>query len=110
MADAGEVLVRFDRPFEVWVYAVGHRQLLLRSVKSDTWTTRVDVLYKDVQAMMLHPQIPRLVLERASKDETREFSAALGRTEVDVYVVSREPLLLVAADGAFWCEDEGELL
>lgn len=108
-AEAAEQLVRLDRPFQVWMYAVGHRQLLLRSVKTDSLTTRVDLLFKDVRAMLMHPRMPGVTLERAAKGEASRFSELLGLPEeTEVYALSREPLLLVAASVAVWHEDEGE--
>lgn len=36
------------RRFQVWTYLVSHSQLLLRSTKEDGYSTRVDVLFRDV--------------------------------------------------------------
>lgn len=108
VASMSEELVRFDRPFQVWAYAIGHRQLLLRSVKSDDHPKRVDVLFKEVEAMLIQPQIPYLLLELATDDEAKRFSGRLGIAGGKVYILTREPLLLVAAGLALWHEDEGE--
>jgi hypothetical protein len=37
-----------DRDFQMWRYTVSHGQLLLRSVRTDVHSTRVDVLFKNV--------------------------------------------------------------
>lgn len=106
--ETGE-LVRFDRPFQVWMFAVGHRELLLRSTKSEKFSTRVDILFKGVEGMLIHPQIDSLVIERAPAEEGKQFGEMLGLSKpTDIYVLSREPLLVVAASVAFWHEDEGE--
>ena len=52
------------RHFELWRYEVGHAQLLLRSVKSDQNQTRIDVLFKVVEAIDLPTSFDGLRLER----------------------------------------------
>jgi hypothetical protein len=105
-----EELVRFERPFQVWAYTVSHRQLLLRSPKSAELPTRVDILFKDVRAMTLHPHISTVRLELASDAEAAELSSHLKLTNVrtNIYVIAHEPLMLVAAGIATWHEDAGE--
>lgn len=44
----GPELLTSDREFRVWSYMVGHRELLLRSLKDDAHPTRVDVLFVSV--------------------------------------------------------------
>ncbi|HEY4199310.1 MAG TPA: hypothetical protein VGM83_02005 [Devosiaceae bacterium] len=44
-----------DRLFEVWQYTVSHRQLLMRSNKSYSAPTRLEVLFKDVAFMAVPP-------------------------------------------------------
>ena len=41
-------LFRYDGRFQWWSYTVSHGQLLLRSTRSATRDTQVDVLFKDV--------------------------------------------------------------
>lgn len=43
------------RLFEAWRYTVNHRQLLLRSNKTEDLSTRIEVLFKDVDFMALPP-------------------------------------------------------
>ena len=42
-----------DRFFQIWRYTVSHRQLLLRSTKSDVAHTRIEILFKDVSLMLM---------------------------------------------------------
>ena len=44
-----------DRFFQAWRYTVSHRQLLLRSTKSDVAQTRIDIVFKDVSLMLIGP-------------------------------------------------------
>lgn len=53
-----------DRHFQVWRYEVGHAQLLLRSVKGDDHGSRIDVLFKAVQAIDLPTTFDGLQIER----------------------------------------------
>lgn len=53
-----------DRHFQIWRYEVGHAQLLIRSVKSDLHSSRVDVLFKAVQAIDLPTRFDGLHVER----------------------------------------------
>jgi len=45
------------REFQVWLYATGHSQLLIRSNKDSSNTTRINLLFKDVS----HISIPILL-------------------------------------------------
>lgn len=60
-------LDRRERAFQVWAYTVGMGRLLLRSTKSETFTTRVDVLFQNVKAMNLGTQLDGLVVSRADE-------------------------------------------
>jgi hypothetical protein len=53
-----------NRRFQVWRYQVGHSQLLLRSVKSAAHASRIDVLFKGVDAIELPTSFDGLVIER----------------------------------------------
>ena len=51
-----------ERLFEVWQYSVSHRQLLLRSNKSNLAPTRIEVLFKDIAFMMIVPTLKGLAI------------------------------------------------
>ena len=46
-----ESLFASPRTFQVWLYTVSHSILLLRSVKDERFSTRIDVLFKPVRFM-----------------------------------------------------------
>jgi len=48
-----EAVYMSDRTFQLWLYTVSHGQMLLRSTKTATEKTRVDLLFKDVHAINL---------------------------------------------------------
>jgi hypothetical protein len=52
-----------DRRFQLWSYRVSHSQLLLRSVKDAEHTSRIDVLFKGVDALDLPTRLDGLVIE-----------------------------------------------
>jgi hypothetical protein len=64
------VVERVDREFQVWAYSVGMARLLLRSTKSDTFATRVDVLFQNVKALKLPTSLDGLLVAEAGADET----------------------------------------
>src|SRR6187402_1389007 len=104
-------LIDFGRPFQIWLYSVSHGQLLLRSNRSDVFTTRVDMLFKDVAAMHLPAMFDGLSLAEASADEARDLNIQLGTLPVGsrkVFVVRGSNFVgYVVAGAAFWHEDEG---
>ncbi len=54
-----------ERMFQVWGYTVSMGRLLLRSTKSETFPTRVDVLFQNVKAIFLPTSLDGLVVEVA---------------------------------------------
>ena len=50
------------RHFQLWSYIVSHRQVLLRSPKSQNWPKRVDVLFKDVSHICLGTRFEGLLI------------------------------------------------
>jgi hypothetical protein len=70
----------FDRMFQLWAYTVGHGQLLLRSVKSDSAPSRVDLAFKDVVALKLPSFFDQLAVEESSARQVAlSESLAAGR-------------------------------
>ncbi|TGP85402.1 MULTISPECIES: hypothetical protein [unclassified Mesorhizobium] len=55
------------RTFQIWLYATGHSQLILRSNKDKFYRTRVNILFKDVSYI----SIP-VILENISIDVSRD--------------------------------------
>jgi hypothetical protein len=58
---------RSVRRFQMWRYEVGHKQLLLRSVKREGATSRVDVLFKNVHAVHLPTSMDGLTIVRSGE-------------------------------------------
>jgi hypothetical protein len=53
-----------SRRFQIWTYQVGHSQLLLRSVKGDDHSSRIDVRFKAVDLIELPSAFDGLVIRR----------------------------------------------
>ncbi len=51
-----------ERFFEVWRYTVSHRQLLLRSNKNNSNSTRIEILFKNVIFMLIVPTLKNLTI------------------------------------------------
>jgi hypothetical protein len=110
-AAAMDQLVCFDRPFQLWKYAVSHGQLLFRSPKSKTCSTRVEVLFKGVAAMLVRSDYDRLVVHVASEEEGMAIAEASGFASLDgrqLYVLEGQPNHFVIAAVVLSLEDDGE--
>lgn len=98
----------------MWKYTVGHRQLLLRSVKSADHPTRIDVLFKGVSQFHLPAVLNGLVIaEESDQNEVRDLFT-LHESEATKKVLKlftargTDFLGYVTARIAFQHEDEGE--
>jgi hypothetical protein len=101
----------FDRPFQVWAYSVSHSQLLLRSPSDKEHRTRVDLLFKNVTAMLLRETYARLHVRAAhAGEETLAIRTLCGIDRGEhrtYYVIEGEPLSFVVAASVGSVEDEG---
>lgn len=101
-----------DRVFQVWVYTVGMRRLLLRSTRSETFGSRVDVLFQNVKAMKLPTRLDGLVVTVAAAGAASEITDATGALpddETAFFVLdSSAGAGYVVAGVVVEVEDEGE--
>jgi hypothetical protein len=67
-----------ERVFQLWAYTVGMGRLLLRSTKSATLATRVDVLFQNVKALKLPTLVEGLVVTVGADETAREIADATG--------------------------------
>jgi len=77
-----EQRLHFERRFQVWYYTVGHSRLLLRSPKTETQQTRVDVLFKDVAALNLPTLMDGITVELADEATTQDLAGRLGASSL----------------------------
>lgn len=57
-----------DRKFQVWKYTVSHAMLLVRSVKDDHHSTRIDVLFVAVEHLDIPTSFDGLCIERNGRE------------------------------------------
>ena len=69
---------RSERVFQIWGYTVGMRRLLLRSTKNETFSTRIDVLFQNVKALLLPTSLEGLVVGPASDSLSERIIADTG--------------------------------
>lgn len=67
-----------DRVFQFWAYTVGMGRLLLRSSKTETFDTRIDVLFQNVKAMKLPTLLDGLVVTVAADGAAVEITEMTG--------------------------------
>ena len=98
-----------DRDFQLWSYVVSHRQLLLRSPKSDGKNTRIDILFKGVTLLMLETSIIGLTV-RAVEQHSVNVQAPLSLSQETVLfqLQSKTGTGYVAAINFDSIEDDGE--
>ena len=100
------------RQFQIWSYTVGHGQLLLRSTKTTDFSTRIDVLFKDVGAIHLPMTLDGLALTEATEDEKVELRPQIASPRLrdrKVFVVSGSNFTgYVVAGMVAWHEDDLE--
>jgi hypothetical protein len=102
----------YERDFQIWLYTVSHGQLLLRSNRSAERGTRVDILFKGVDAIQLPTVLQGLTMAKTPRPEALEISKKLGirlRDSADVFVLRGAHYVgFVIAGAAFVHEDEGQ--
>jgi hypothetical protein len=72
------IIEQTDRRFQLWAYSVGMARLLLRSTKSEVFTTRQDVLFQNVRALKLPTALDGLVIAEADPAEEATIATETG--------------------------------
>lgn len=84
-----------QRSFRLWRAVVGHHQLLLRSTRTETERTRIDVLFKPVRAVKLRTHMNGLRIREADEKEAGRIARDAGEDRIGASVV------FVIESGAF---------
>jgi hypothetical protein len=106
------IIVSFSRRFQVWSYAVGHGQLLLRSTKDAQNPTQVDVLFKNVGLISIPTLFDGLTVIESSKQELESSGLTMGLLSAE----NKKCLKLegdnwhgaITAGNIAWLEDDSE--
>ena len=67
-----------DRIFQLWSYTVSMSRLVLRSTKTPTFASRIDVLFQGVRAIKLPTHLNGLVISIPGADDADRISAETG--------------------------------
>ena len=86
------VIAEFDRPFQLWTFRVSHAELLFRSNRSQRHSTRMEILFKPVEALKVRASAERLVIRqirgKAAERIASEVGVSLGgRATPDVFIL-----------------------
>ncbi len=108
----GYVVDRPHRIFQMWQYSVSMKRLLLRSTRTETFDSRIDVLFQNVKAMKLPTLLEGLLVVEADPAQLATISQETGLLpdrETVIFVV-RSPAYegYVVAGVCVQVEDEGE--
>ena len=108
----GRLIDRPERVFQLWAFTVGMNRLLLRSTKSGSYPTRVDVLFQNVKAIKLPTQLDGLVVTEVGPGREAEIIEETGllpdEQTVFFEVASSGRTGFVVAGVVVEDEDEGE--
>jgi hypothetical protein len=75
-----ELLYSSARRFQMWLYSPSHSQLLLRSNKSETERTRIDLLFKGVDALNLNSLLDGVRVEKDESKDEASVAVKFGKT------------------------------
>jgi hypothetical protein len=107
---SGRRLFRSERSFAVWAYTVSHSQLLLRT-RTGGERSRIDVLFKPVEAMKVRTDYEGLTIRCATAGEQDHILAAIGPVGPAPRVLILETadrMDYVVAGAVGWKQDDRE--
>ncbi len=91
----------FDREFRLWDFRVSHDQLLLRSAKTDTFPTNIDIAFVGVEYIELPTRIESPTICPPAEADVERAQLALGRNipsdQIFVVEAGNSRYLVVAA-------------
>ncbi len=102
------------RQFDIWQYAISHRQLLLRSNPSDGHDSRIEILFKGVEWLQLPSTMYGLAIATESiakyfsfvccdRDASRDSLVAYTLTSKEAKgVVIASAVFIVEEDREYW--------
>ena len=97
------------RSFQIWSFTVSHSQLLLRSVKTAEFPSRIDILFKDVDRINLPVSLRGLTVREVSGNaESIGITPPLSEGSRLFEVESEQFVGYVAAGAMLTHEDQGD--
>jgi hypothetical protein len=111
MADGTRMqLFSSERHFKVWTYVADRRRLLIRSARDDDATTRIDVFFAGVSAMLLAPYYEGLTIRAGGEAEYGRVARLVGHVPAagGLFMLEGGGLTgFVESEPPRWHEDEG---
>ncbi len=99
-------MLRSEREFRQWIYCVSHRTLLLRSLKSDAWATRMDVVFTGVSELCAPTTLRGIEIFEAPRSWLDSIWPRSDRAVADrVFRLSSSTDDFIVAATAGWHED-----
>lgn len=71
--------MHYDRKFQIWEYKVSHQQLLIRSPKSESHATNLDLIFVGVDYMALPTSMNGISIVPANEEELQFASTIAGQ-------------------------------
>lgn len=98
-----------ERFFQVWRYSPSHRFLLLRSARTDSFATRIDIVFGGVGRMLLEPEYDGLRIRTATETERQTIQETVGGIPMSggLYLLESGSLGFIASSEPAWHEDTG---
>jgi hypothetical protein len=83
------VAIKHAGLFQAWSYSVGHGRLLFRRTKPEPGATQIDILFKDVSAMMLASRFENIEINelRAGDPRLPAQLVAIGDADSKAYQI-----------------------
>jgi hypothetical protein len=91
-----QVICSFDREFQLWAYTVSHGRIMFRSVRDSNHSTRIDIVFFDVQRMEINTMLRGFELYEETSS-TYKGSAAPPGAMRQYRIVTREGEATIAA-------------
>ncbi|WP_433517356.1 hypothetical protein ACQP2T_18495 [Nonomuraea sp. CA-143628] len=101
-------VVSWQREFRIWHFAVSYSQLLLRSLDVERYSTRIDLLFSNVERMHVSSEYSELtvdVITSLPDPKLPDFQPPLPRCG-KVFLINGGPDYVAAAH-CQWHEDDG---
>jgi hypothetical protein len=99
-----------DRRFAVWQFSVGMGRLLLRSVKTDAFTTQVDIYFQDVDFLRLHTSLDGVEIRVANAEERIDLESSerlnLEDGDLEVFIITSTDRIGVVVAGVVKAQED----
>jgi hypothetical protein len=96
-----KVVFESPRPFQQWRWNVGHSELLLRSNKDASNSTRIEILFKPVDALKIRALMNGLRIVEVDDSEAEAIRLDAALDEKSMPAISRQSRIYAVESGVF---------